>query len=372
MRIAYTLSALCLIACSCQLANGATHVTALPPASTLPLQLCGEMPDAPPRVPNAWEVPPRQCPAPVPRSYVSRYQGLGYEVLNLESEACFVPDDSFRLLDSLIDQAVAHARGQQAVASGEAAAIATFSMIGTLLVDNGFQLRVGTHSLADALQGARLPQGGKYVTDCDTSSLIYLSIAEQLKVQANLVEITLFTGAGHNYLRASTADGATVDWDTNGRTQCATPQGLPDWQGKTMSRQEVLGYVTLLRGITWDQRGAPAQALADYRTASQLYPSSPTPANNLAWVVATNAAFGTPALLAEATAAANKAVMVQPSAMHLDTLACVQARVGDFPSAIATQTAALNLLSGADDRTEYEAHLAAFRATPPGNCVPVR
>jgi len=45
----------------------------------------------------------RSCGAPLTREYVARHRGIGFEVLDSESEACFVPDQEYRLLDDLID-----------------------------------------------------------------------------------------------------------------------------------------------------------------------------------------------------------------------------------------------------------------------------
>lgn len=42
---------------------------------------------------------------PSPRSYQPRNTGIAFAILNFESEACFVPDDSFRL-DAIVDDVV--------------------------------------------------------------------------------------------------------------------------------------------------------------------------------------------------------------------------------------------------------------------------
>jgi hypothetical protein len=53
---------------------------------------------------------PRKCGEPVPRRYTRRYRGLGFEILDSESEACFVPDQEYRLLDEIVDAIVKNIR----------------------------------------------------------------------------------------------------------------------------------------------------------------------------------------------------------------------------------------------------------------------
>lgn len=63
------------------------------------------------------------------------------------------------------------------------------------------------------------------IADCDTSAFIYLSVAEALSLPVHLVDTEPVSGTGHNYLRWVDASGEFLDWDTNGRAQCATPAG---------------------------------------------------------------------------------------------------------------------------------------------------
>jgi hypothetical protein len=45
----------------------------------------------------------RPCLGDGERHYVPRHKGIGFEILDSESQACFVPDQEYRLLDELID-----------------------------------------------------------------------------------------------------------------------------------------------------------------------------------------------------------------------------------------------------------------------------
>ena len=305
---------------------------------------------------------PRACAPVTQRSYVPRHHGLAYEILMMESEACFVSDDSFRLLDSLIDQA------RDAIAfkvpAGEpwpALANSTLATIGDVLAQNGFQLYIPTNTLGDALIERPMSNGGKHILDCDTSSFIYLGVTEEPALPVNLVEITLSSGAGHNYLRWTAAGGRALDWDTNGRAQCKTPSGLAAWQGRSLSRTEVLGYSRSLRASLWERDQRFDRAVVDYREAISQYPSGPTSYNNFAWLVATKSQLSDPQLLAEAMTATKTAVSIERSANYLDTLACMYARVGDFANAIVVQEEALSKSPG---NADLMAHMAAFRSTP--------
>ncbi|WP_248767556.1 hypothetical protein [Pseudomonas sp. MWU12-2345] len=141
---------------------------------------------------------------------------------------------------------------------------------------------------------------------------------------------------------------------------------LPVWQGRTLSRDEVLGYATLLRGEFWQKKGALEKALADYRSGTRLYPHSPKGQNNLAWLIASTEIFKGAAFQAEALTAAQRAMALQPDANTLETLACVRARSGDFAGAIAAEKQTLALKPKDKD---FTARMAGFRQIPARDCV---
>src|ERR1035437_10300510 len=45
----------------------------------------------------------RPCEPDGKRHYVPHNKGIGFDILDSESQACFVPDQSYRLLDDLVD-----------------------------------------------------------------------------------------------------------------------------------------------------------------------------------------------------------------------------------------------------------------------------
>lgn len=160
---------------------------------------CGSI-YAPPFAAGPGTKTPRVCAEPVKRSYAPKYRGLGYEVLTMESEACFLPDASFRLLDSLVDQAKASMNGNESgSAPWDVDAKKRLATVGDVLAKNHFGLFIPTETLGDALADRNLADGLTYMMDCDTSSLIYLTVAEEVSMPLSLVEITLPSGSGHNY-----------------------------------------------------------------------------------------------------------------------------------------------------------------------------
>src|SRR5579871_5289506 len=45
----------------------------------------------------------RTCDPKGERHYKPRHRGIGFEILDSESQACFVPDQEYQLLDNLVD-----------------------------------------------------------------------------------------------------------------------------------------------------------------------------------------------------------------------------------------------------------------------------
>ncbi|MBY0235335.1 MAG: hypothetical protein K2W93_10160 [Burkholderiaceae bacterium] len=360
MAFALRMALAASLACGAQAANLAAN------PSSRGLAECGYI-YAPPIARPGPAVQPRTCPAPSARAYKPKFQTIGHEVLTEESHACFVPDSAFELLDSLIE------RGREKYSplpigtnNWEAAATPFFKSMGQVLLDAGFQLYIPTETLGDALVNRQLDAGGQRIADCDTGSLLYMSTAEVLGLPVSMVEIKLRSGSGHNYLRWSTSAGQSMDWDTNGRAQCTTPSGQPAWQGRTMSRVEVLGYTRGLRGLLQQKRGRNQEAAVDYRDAAKMYPQSPWAPNNLAWLLATRAEFDKPAEAGEAVDNALRAVSIERDANNLDTLACAHARKGDFTSALAV---ARDVVALAPGNEAFKQRLKNFEASPPKNCV---
>lgn len=286
--------------------------------------------------PFAPHAPANLCPPAGSRSYTPRHHGLAYDVLESESEACFVPDEAFQLLDSIVDDVSASA-GSGFVGSVEeklARAQIVSKLVGDTLRAHHFALFIDTVTLSDAMATNNDGTDSFHTFDCDTSSLIYLTVAENLGLPLSMVEITLPSDFGHNYVRWHIDKNTFLDWDTNGRDRCTTPVDAPSFQGKSMTRTEILGYARALRAELWQRRKKFTAALSDLRTATTMYPNSGLAHNNFGWLVATHDFDGRNSVKAEALVHAERAVKLARNANRLDTLACVNALNGNFAAAI--------------------------------------
>ena len=308
-----------------------------------PLPHCGEM-YAPPfeDKSDAW---PRPCLEHGQRSYVHKHQGLGFELLDSESEACFVPDAEYQLLDSLIDQVKKQVRYDPQL-SDEKERLDHARLISKTISDtmaqNGFGLYIPTDTLSDALLDRSIAGGSpRHIFDCDTGSFIFLTVSDSLKAPVSLVDITLPSGAGHNYVQWKLDNSNSMNWDMNGRVECRTPPDLPTYQGKPMSHQQTLGYALTLRAQIWETRQQYDRAISDFKAAMGLYPEAPISYNNFAWLIATKEIPNRKAFLDEALAASLRSTSIDDSANYLDTLACVYALRGDMRQAIKVESDAL-------------------------------
>jgi hypothetical protein len=324
--------------------------------------------------------PRRTCETPVPRGYKPTHRGLGYDILNGESEACFVSDSSYRLLDEIVDRVTARLTDAQRSGQGisdEARAIAISQATGDILAELGFGLYIPTETLGDALV-SRNPPGmpPRFIFDCDTGSMILLTVADHLQVPASLVEITLESGSQHNYVRWHLAQGRSIDWDTNGRGPCITPTNQPAFQGLSMSLVETMGYAATLRAPLWKSQKQYLRALSDYRNDARDRPGHPVAFNNFAWLVATTDFPQRESYKAEALQAATQAVSLQRRAgapkltrndlaNYLDTLACVYAYGGDYKTAGITESEAASI----SPKPEFKQRQEMFAKTVPTDCT---
>jgi tetratricopeptide (TPR) repeat protein len=317
----------------------------------------------------AHALPARTCSLPVERKYTPRHRGIGFEILDSESKACFVPDQEYQLLDELVDavsQRITYNKGLQDVSARAQQALTISKIISETLDHYGFALAIDTVTLSDALlQRDPAVDHTQHEFDCDTGSFIFLTIAENLRAPVAMVRMQLPSENFHYWLRWQDGTKTLLEWDMNGRLQCRTPLSLPAWQGISMSRGETLGYALSLRASLWERKQQYELALADYRATMTLEPHSPIGYNGFAWLVATKEFFRPAALRDEAMKTARTAVSISPSPNHLDTLACTFALFGDYKSAIAQEAKAVSESS----KPSFRERLAHFRETPPKDCT---
>lgn len=315
--------------------------------------------------------PAREC-AVGERAYTPRYGGIAYEILDMESEACFVTDESYRLLDRIMDEIHAEIDAL-GVASGDAPTPAALNRLGEVTVDalvrNGFRLFIGTRTIGDALTERTAGAQRYYPFDCDIGALILLTVGQHYGVRGWIVEIRLSPEDTHNYVRWALAGGEIVDWDTNGRGPCQTRGAHPPWQGRAWSHDELISYVLNIRAGTWRNQNNHQSELSDLLRAMELAPAHPNAFNNYAWLVATRALADRDQHSARAHAAALHAVRLERSGNHLDTLACVVALRGDFTGAAALEREAIQLVRNYESARQFSERLSRFTSTPPRDCT---
>ncbi len=321
---------------------------------------CGEMPDGLQRAAMAYGGR-RPCPPAALRAYQPRHAGLAYDVLAMENEACFVPDAAYEELDAIIDATLARLPvTTDRPATDEERLTQLGQTFAAVLTERGYRLLVPTVNLGDALLERR-PAGGEagHIIDCDTGSMILITIARKLGLDASLVEMVTRHGDDHNYVHYRLVGGATFNWDVNGVTGCTTPEGAKAWEAVPLTDRQVAGYVVGLRGWNWQRRGQMERALADWREAADLWPERPRQANWYAWAVAADRGPWRNGHKVDALEMARRALAIEPISAHYDTLACAQAFAGDFEGAVASAGRALAEAAPDDrDRGAYEARAA--------------
>ncbi|HEY4357367.1 MAG TPA: hypothetical protein VGN16_16570 [Acidobacteriaceae bacterium] len=295
------------------------------------------------------------------RSYQHRHKGLGFEILDSESEACFVPDQEYILLDSLIDQVEAKIKFNpkvESITKRKRQALEISKAISDTLAANGFGLYIPTGTLGDALLNRASVSGPeRHIFDCDTGSFIFLTISESLNAPVSMVYVPLSSETGHNYVQWKLDDLHSVNWDLNGRAECRTPNNLRGNQGKSMTREQTMGYALYLRADIWSERRIYDRALGDFRSAMKMDPEDGESYNNFAWMIATKDVPKRSMLVDEALAAAITSTTLD--ADHYGTLACVYALKGEFLLALHAESKARS--------PGHEARLSLFRRS--SNCT---
>jgi tetratricopeptide (TPR) repeat protein len=346
---------LVLIFQSCVILDGTAQQPTIP--------LCGSG-DSGPHAPRS-DGGSRSCDPHGQRHYVPRHKGIGFEILDSESQACFVPDQEYRLLDDLIDSVLNRVKYDGTTTSlGQARTIS--KAISDALLENRFALFIDTETVSDALVDRNATgERPRRIFDCDTGSLIFLTVAENLGAPVAMVEMPLpYSKNHHNFVRWLQGDSTLFEWDMNLRSQCRVPPGLTGFEGKSMTRGEAVGYALSLRPNLWTRQKQYDRALTDFHTSMILYEGSDV-YNNLAWLIATREVSQREMLKDEALTAARHAFDIWPSANYKDTLACVYALRGDFVSAIKKESEAVDETGD----SEYQAHLNLFNMNPPKDCT---
>lgn len=199
--------------------------------------------------------------------------------------------------------------------------------------------------------------------DCDLSSLLYLSIAQVLGLPVRMVEVPR-----HNFVRWVFENGRSLNWDTNYGYNRFTDEdytriyGVEQEQvGKgvylaNMSIDNVMGYFSFCRGLTFDGIGNKEAAISEYRLSVEQHPQSPLARNNLAWSYISSREAQSLITGEDALRFAEEAVSLVRAARRFDTQACVLAELGRFEEAVLVETEAYKM----DPSPRYEAMIKAF------------
>src|SRR5829696_2850217 len=111
----------------------------------------------------------RSCPPAEARAYTPRHRGIGFDILDLESEACFVPDESYRLLDDVIDEVASRLSAHRGPARAQSAvALDIATVTGEVMAARGFGQEgptVASRRLVARRRGHAVPP--LHVFDCD-------------------------------------------------------------------------------------------------------------------------------------------------------------------------------------------------------------
>ncbi|MBI5129535.1 MAG: hypothetical protein HZA66_08840 [Rhodopseudomonas palustris] len=354
----------------------AANVSRRPQAILNAAPLCGAANAAPTAIDwDAKDREPRSCDPATARDYVPKFKGLGFEILTFESEACFVPDQSFRLLDDIVGTVVSRVAAAPPSDPAEKAMLVS-TITSSVLTEFGFALWIPTRNLSDALISRRTDSDRyRYLFDCDTGSMILLTVAQALGMDATLVESTIPSNTDprkrvqHNFVRWTLADRSEVNWDMNMRTMCSTPtlNQLP-YQGKPLTMDQLWSYEKQLRGSLWERTRHYSESTKDFRQAAAQFPERDVPYNNFAWTVATKTFPERASFVKDALEFALKAVAISGDANNLDTLACVYAHTGDFQKAIATEKRAVDA-APQKSLPDFRRRLQGFSTVPPQDCT---
>jgi tetratricopeptide (TPR) repeat protein len=341
-----------------------------------PTLTCGEKNADPTAI--LWDSADREpplCNKPRPRQYVPKYKGLAYDILDFESEACFVPDVAYQILDDIISKVLERVTAAK-VSDSTQNVLLISRTTSDVLSEMGFALWIPTVTLSDTMfQRRNEAEKFRHVFDCDTGAMILLTIADVLGIKAFLVESTIPSRSDpqrivhHSFVSWPVSSEQIINWDMNARRICRAPiSGQLPYQGKNLTKQQLWGYEIFLRAQLWERGTNYDKALHDYRQAMKDFPEHLGAYNGFAWIVATKKIANRREYIEDALDAAQKASAAREDGNMLDTLACVYAYQGDFKSALETEEHAIKV-APAESLHVFERRRDKFRSGIQNDCT---
>jgi hypothetical protein len=302
----------------------------------------------------------------ITEGYLAKYNTIAHELLNNEAASSKVTQDMYDFIDSVVDEAQRRIAKKANYSRDEA--VGALRVIDEILIarnvvypadtagmglvaqfSDGLRGRTMNTAEIDALaahrhnkrRSTRIREHAAepfYVNDCDTTSFLYLAIADVIQLPLYLVELP-----GHNFVRFD--DGAiSFDWETMDavvappdyyKTLWRIPQALilERVYLATMNRADVLGYHFSITADIWAKKNADQRSFNDDAKAAALYPRGPRVWNQIAWHLV---AAHDPNLRDGPIALENakKAISISRTPNLLDTMACAYAQMKEFDLAV--------------------------------------
>jgi tetratricopeptide (TPR) repeat protein len=353
--------------------------------------------DAPQREFRIIDPDESKAPDPAAPKAPRKYDTFAHRVLDIDAGEAPVAAARYALLDSIIDDAKRRVGGDVASKPVEAQRRDAERVLGAIddaLIDHNFLYPPDDYDV-DSLRAALAPQrldgetleralrlnentrrekharahagGPFFVADCDTTSILYVGIAEAIGVDLHLVDLP-----EHMFVRWEFADGGKLNWETN--EGIAVPDedyAVEHHLGRrlrrdrvylaSMTAKEAEGFAYFLRGCRFEARGQDAQAIADLEKARELYPQSTQAKGELAWLYATAAGVDVGKRKA-AIGLAKAAVDLEPQCGDFwNSLAAAYAANGDFRRATRSEERAEDFAETEEDAADYHARRKAYQ-----------
>lgn len=315
----------------------------------------------------------------------AREKTIAHEFLALEGNVLPVSRSMYAFLDKLIQECATKVTARNAFSSE--ASEDDCKIIDAVLTEHNFVYpgKGLVQNFSDALTGSKLtseelesilanPHNMRrkahikshstedfHISDCDTTSFIYLAVFETLSKDASLIEVP-----EHNFVRIY-ANNKYINWETMDGCAMEDEHYVAEYKIPKdsiengaylarMSNENVLGYGHFLIGQIWEKRKNYRNALKEYSKAIELYEKSAAAHNNAAWALVTapekQLRNGN-----KAVALALKAVDLSRLTNFLDTLGCAYAENHQFDKAIEIEQEAYDF----SKNETFKANLEAFK-----------
>lgn len=241
------------------------------------------------------------------------------------------------------------------------------------------RLKLAAHPANARRQRALRPRSTErvYISDCDTTALLYLGIARQWQLPLRMVLIpSQNRRPGHVFIRWR--EGIRfVNWETMFGRESTNVEYTKEWHiGKAVIDEgaamqdltdiQVLGWAWYLRAVRLERRGQITEALEALNQALAHFPECLDARRQFAWLAATTPGLSEKTTLAALKHAEDVHRILREDPDALDTLAACQAARGQFEAAIRTESLAVqHPQTKPAARVQYGERLILYRRSLP-------